>query len=97
MTEQKSMLHVYWKRELVGRLWRTDRNQIHFSYDPSWIEDKRPMISFSMPVREGVYQEEAQSFFGNLLPEGDFRRKIEQLFKVSSDNDFSLIKEIGGY
>jgi serine/threonine-protein kinase HipA len=54
------------------------------------------MISFSMPVREEVYQEEAQSFFGNLLPEGDFRRKIEQIFKVSSDNDFSLIKEIGG-
>jgi HipA-like protein len=70
--------------------------RIHFSYDHSWVEAKKPMISFSMPVREEVYQEEAQSFFGNLLPEGDFRRRVEQIFKVSSDNDFSLIKEIGG-
>lgn len=96
MTEQKSMLLVYWKRELVGRLWRSDGNHIHFAYDPSWVAAKKPMISFSMPVREDVYHKEAQSFFGNLLPEGDFRRKIEQVFKVSSDNDFSLIKEIGG-
>jgi serine/threonine-protein kinase HipA len=96
MKEGHPLLHVYWEQELVGTLWSTATHQICFSYASPWVDNKKPKISLSMPVRVDSYQDEAQSFFGNLLPEGDFRRRIEQMFKISPNNDFSLLKEIGG-
>lgn len=50
----------------------------------------------SLPLSEEVNSVAAHNFFANLLPEGDFRRKVERQYKVSSHNDYSLIITIGG-
>lgn len=89
-------VEVYWEHEPVGTLSLSDTQLITFAYSTLWLRDKRQAISLSMPLRPEIYQREAQHFFGNLLPEGDFRRRIENLFKISADNDFSLLKAIGG-
>ncbi len=88
--------NVYWDQNIVGKLSQGENESLEFAYDPNWIHSTKPPISVSMPVLEKIYTKEAQTFFGNLLPEGDFRRRIEKLFKVSADNDYSLLNEIGG-
>lgn len=87
-------LKVFWGRRLVGELWSTAQ-AMQFRYADEWRQTGRP-ISISMPLSAQVYTKEAQNFFSNLLPEGDFRRKIERIYKVSEDNDFSLLARIGG-
>ena len=89
-------LTVFWANQEVGQLVQTKTGAIHFAYSQIWIRGRKAPISLSMPVSDKPFHEEAKAFFGNLLPEGDFRRRIERLFKVSSDNDFSLLAEIGG-
>ncbi len=89
-------LNVYWEADLVGSLYQEDGDSLEFEYAKIWLESGRPAISFSLPLQSKRFGKEAHNFFGNLLPEGDFRRKIERLFKVSPDNDFSLLAQIGG-
>lgn len=91
-----NILNVYWSKDIVGELNSDDQDLFDFTYSKDWIAQGKPAISLSMPVRKEAYQKEARTFFGNLLPEGDFRRRIEQLVRVSANNDFSLLKEIGG-
>ena len=91
-----SVLSVYWDSTKVGTLERTEDGRLQFRYDLSWLEAHRQPISLSMPLTDRVMNETAHNFFANLLPEGDFRRKIERLFKVSVDNDYSLLEAIGG-
>lgn len=94
-TNSKS-LDVYWGAKFVGTLSSDEQDLLSFAYAASWISENGPPLSLSMPLRKEAYQKESRTFFGNLLPEGDFRRRIEQLVRVSTDNDFSLLKEIGG-
>ncbi|MBC7533339.1 MAG: HipA N-terminal domain-containing protein [Oligoflexus sp.] len=89
-------LSVFWENDLVGRIFQTEAGRLSFQYAESWLNGRRTAISFSLPLQKEAFGEVAHSYFGNLLPEGDFRRKIEKLFQVSLENDFSLLKHIGG-
>lgn len=88
-------LNVYCDDQKVGKIWLDAGVKVHFQYDPDWLKDGFP-ISMSLPLRTGDYEQVAHNFFANLLPEGDYRQKIERMFQVSSGNDFSLLAAIGG-
>lgn len=88
-------LNVFWEESIVGQIWSDDNVALQFQYDSEWVKSGFP-ISLSLPFNDGVYGQVAHNFFANLLPEGDYRQKVERLFKVSSGNDYSLLAAIGG-
>ena len=92
--EANEQLVVFWGSERVGYLER-NLDDLCFRYDQKWLEDGQA-ISLSLPLAATTYTVAAHNFFGNLLPEGEFRRKIERIYQVSEDNDYSLLRTIGG-
>ncbi len=104
MATDPDALEVWRGRRLVGRIRRQvepsrrDRERIGFRYDERWMAQGGFPISRSLPFeRGGVFEEggEAGRFFGNLLPEADFRRQIVRALRIS-DTDFSLLRALGG-
>lgn len=91
-------LNVFLLNKRVGKLWLNDRQEFVFRYDADYLESEGPVpISVSLPLSNELYeQSRVRSFFSNLLPEGELRSKIAREKKISVDNDFLLLKEIGG-
>ncbi len=91
-------LRVYYDTHLVGHLSLTVHGRMNFKYDEHWLENSFGFpISISLPFQKDIFEEEqARSFFSNLLPEGDIRRFIAQRFGCSPENDFKLLEAIGG-
>jgi serine/threonine-protein kinase HipA len=89
-------LPVFWEDFLVGKIACDPQGLISFTYAPEWLASGSPAISLSLPKQSKAFTETAHNFFANLLPEGDYRHKIERLFQISSANDFSLLSAIGG-
>jgi serine/threonine-protein kinase HipA len=90
-------LDVYLHEERVGILERMPQAKLGFSYEPAWVERGGPPISLSLPVREETYGDEAcRPFFKGLLPEGDFLKAIARAIRVSAENSFTVLQEIGG-
>ncbi|MEM7179926.1 MAG: HipA N-terminal domain-containing protein, partial [Spirochaetota bacterium] len=89
-------LYVFFADQKVGVLQQEEGSDISFQYSMEWLERGLGAISISLPLREEKYTAKKNSFFANLLPEGDFRIKIERLFQISSGNDFALLQAIGG-
>lgn len=91
-------LTVFWDTHLVGQIWLDKKQNLVFRYDKNFIdrEDAHP-LSIRLPLREDPYLEDAsRPFFSNLLPEGDIRELISKVVHVSKNNDFALLREIGG-
>lgn len=95
-TQNENCLHVYWGKQRVGSLWSNADLDLSFAYSPDWLQRGRGPISLSLPLSEKKYEKLAHNFFANLLPEGDYRRSIERLFRVSADHDFALLEILGG-
>jgi serine/threonine-protein kinase HipA len=90
-------LDVYLHQDLVGILERGEQARLRFRYSPEWVERGGERLSLSLPLREGIFDdEECRPFFAGLLPEGEFLRSIARFFQVSADNPFSVLQEIGG-
>ncbi|MDA3941755.1 MAG: type II toxin-antitoxin system HipA family toxin [Spirochaetia bacterium] len=91
-------LKVLYQKKLVGKLFSNDNSQITFEYSSAWKEssDSFP-VSFSMPL-SGEYKRgrEDHRFFANLLPESKAREGICRGLGISIDNDYQLLKAIGG-
>lgn len=67
-----------------------------FRYSEEWLPDNQP-LSRSLPLRlEPFEYDECQPFFGGLLPEGQARAAVARELRLSEDNDFSLLRELGG-
>lgn len=79
----------------AGRL-IDDGHHLTFSYSEGWVAAGRPPISQSLPVRDEHPREAARAFFEGLLPEGDLRDLLAARLGVSSDNEFSILEQIGG-
>jgi serine/threonine-protein kinase HipA len=91
-------LNVFWDTRLVGQIWLDKKQNLIFQYDKDYFdrEDAHP-LSLRLPLREDPYGEDAaRPFFSNLLPEGDIRDLISKVVHVSRNNDFALLREIGG-
>jgi serine/threonine-protein kinase HipA len=91
-------LKVIYQNKLVGKLFLNDSSQITFDYSSEWKEspDSFP-ISISMPLSGKNKQgREDHRFFANLLPESRAREAICRGLGISIDNDYQLLKAIGG-
>ena len=90
-------LEVWLFTDRIGTL-ELIEGQLSFRYSPDWLS--RPdavTLSSSLPLQaESFDDHRSRPFFAGLLPEGQLRRLIAQLFQVSSQNDFALLDHIGG-
>ncbi|MFH1811872.1 MAG: type II toxin-antitoxin system HipA family toxin [Pseudomonadota bacterium] len=91
-------LLVFYQRELVGQLDRLDDGSLEFCYAPSWLGSPgRFAVSLSLPITGEAYAGAVvASFFGNLLPEGAVRTLVARRLGLSEDNDFALLRALGG-
>lgn len=90
-------LGVYFEARLTGEIEQMKSGSMEFKYDPAWLGDKESFaLSYSLPKQDKVFSTEADSFFGNYLPEGPVRQAICEIQGISIDNDFALLKKIGG-
>ncbi len=82
----------------MGFLNSDDKVQMKFEYSPEWLNrnDTFP-ISQSLPLTGDFSQgKDDHRFFANLLPEATAREAICRGLGISIDNDFELLKAIGG-
>jgi serine/threonine-protein kinase HipA len=95
-------LNVWTNGHHVGYLWRDGRNQMGFQYSNEWLENVvRFPVSKTLPLRAEAFEPGAENgiahnYFANLLPEADSRKRICREKKISFDNDFELLRAIGG-
>ncbi len=93
----KEQLFVHYQEELVGSIIQVDSQNMRFEYAGSWCESTKSFpISISLPLDGGFASAKGHSFFSNLLPEGSVRDQICKALKISSKNDFELLRAIGG-
>lgn len=92
----RKALGLYYNAQKVGTLTEDPQNQIEFTYEDSWNRSSDGFaISQSLRGKktDGI---EAQNYFANLLPEGDVRLDVCRKLGISNDNDFELLKALGG-
>jgi len=95
-------LNVWTNGHHVGYLWRDERNDIGFQYSEEWLENPvRFPVSKTLPLRSdefesGTEDRIAHNYFANLLPEANSRKRICRENKISFENDFELLRAIGG-
>lgn len=95
-------LNVWTNGHHIGYLWRDERNEIGFQYSVEWLESPvRFPISKTLPLKAEPYEAGAENrvahhYFSNLLPEANSRIRICREKKISVDNDFELLRAIGG-
>jgi len=90
-------LEVYLGIRHVGVLSR-EKGQLVFQYDRQWLNDpdSHP-LSLSLPLREAPYADaETRTWFGNLLPEGDFLNAVARRLGRSTGDVFGLLVDLGG-
>ncbi|WP_051678521.1 type II toxin-antitoxin system HipA family toxin [Thiomicrospira pelophila] len=89
-------LYVFYKSALVGQLVKTAARHMQFTYDQAWLDSEEAFaLSISLPLGNQPF-EHAETFFANVLPEGDVRSALCRKLGLSAKNDFGLLAEIGG-
>lgn len=90
-------LHVFIHNQLAGVLSQKDR-LFAFEYASEYLASSHPTpLSATLPLTSDAHtSDRVKAFFSNLLPEGDLRNLIAKDRKISVDNDFALLREIGG-
>ncbi len=84
--KNEDVLLVWYKKSLVGKLWRNAAGIIGFEYEKRWVEEGFA-ISQQLPLTEKEYSSEsgvAHHFFVNLLPEAGARAHIVRDLKISN-------------
>ncbi len=91
-------LSVYYETTLVGYLSEGDKQALCFSYTNDWlINDTAIALSPDIYLSDQLFSGDVvESFFGNLLPEGDVLDFISQAIHISSSNVFGLLERFGG-
>jgi serine/threonine-protein kinase HipA len=90
-------LTVLFHDTVAGHLRLID-GKLSFSYDAQYlVNPQATKLSFALPLQADAFSAQAsKAFFGGLLPEGKLRTLLSKQFGVSKQNDFALLKEIGG-
>ncbi len=95
-------LNVWVNGHHVGYLWCDKRKEMGFLYSNEWLENTiRFPVSKTLPLRKEAFEPGAENgvahnYFANLLPEADSRKRICREKKISVENDFELLRAIGG-
>jgi serine/threonine-protein kinase HipA len=79
----------------AGRLEQID-GRMRFVYRADYVAAGGAPLSCSLPVDGREHDREAETFFANLLPEGEVRTLVARRLGVSAGNDFGLLHAIGG-
>lgn len=91
-------LNVFLNQIHIGELTQNKKNQLAFTYAPSWLQNERA-FSFSLPflLREEPYVgKDVYAYFDNLLPDNmSIRRKIALQTKAESSEVFDLLAQVG--
>jgi serine/threonine-protein kinase HipA len=90
-------LEVYMGLGHVGTLSR-ENGRLAFRYNRQWLDDpgSHP-LSLSLPLREAPFDDsETRTWFGNLLPEGDFLNAVARRLGRSTGDVFGLLVDLGG-
>ncbi len=95
--DDEHRLIVFLHGRRCGELRQSNRGVTYdFRYYEEWLRETRS-LSRSLPVRPESFEYEAcQPFFAGLLPEGQARAAVARELRLSEDNDFSLLRELGG-
>ena len=91
-------LGVWCGTRRVGLLGRSPSGAMEFQYDSAWIREGGFAISQSLPLESfesTTAEDQAHSFFANLLPEGEARTLVARRCRIP-DDDFELLRAIGG-
>ena len=90
-------LAVWLQGERVGSLSLVD-GRMAFHYASSALDNPNtPALSISLPQRSSPYTDgEARPFFAGLLPEGAQRARLERITHVSRQNEFGMLRALGG-
>ena len=76
----------------IGTLWQIE-GRLSFAYAPG----ATAALSQSLPIRPEPFDDRAsRPFFAGLLPEGGKRKQIAKTLQVSTQNDYALLKSLGG-
>ena len=93
----RDQLYVHYRLQRVGAILHSESGLMQFSYSDGWRESACAFpISLSLPLDGSFSQAASHHFFANLLPEGNVREQICKSLKISPNNDFELLKAIGG-
>lgn len=81
----------------IGILSR-ENGGLAFVYNPPWLDDPRSHpLSLSLPLRKAPFADiETRTWFGNLLPEGDFLNAVARRLGRSTGDVFGLLVDLGG-
>ncbi len=89
-------LTVYFADLIVGYISLDSDNLINFDYSSEWLENKNAFaLSQQLPLERFTFVDVAQMYFSNLLPEGKIRKILSAKFRISDDNDFQMLAQIG--
>jgi serine/threonine-protein kinase HipA len=90
-------LEVHYRTHPIGVITQRESGLMYFRYGDAWIESPQAFpISLSLPLDGSFGEAASHHFFANLLPEGNVREQICRSLKISVNNDFQLLKAIGG-
>lgn len=95
MTSARELVVRYQDRDVARVI--VEGEQLGLHYEREWIASNGFPISLSLPVVDApVVGGAAHAFLKNLLPEGQAREAVCRRLGISIDNDFALLRAIGG-
>ncbi|MFK5948541.1 MAG: type II toxin-antitoxin system HipA family toxin [Methylococcales bacterium] len=91
-------LNVFFDALLVGYLTENEKQGLCFNYTPEWLNNysASPLSPNLLLSKQSFEGEPVESFFENLLPEGDVLDFISQAAHISAGNVFGLLERFGG-
>jgi serine/threonine-protein kinase HipA len=92
-----SQLSVYLGDRHVGNLRDVGNAQLEFNYTVEYLNNPALAISNSLPLRAGPFADvECRAFFAGLLPDDQELDNLARHLKISRNNVFQLLSEVGG-
>lgn len=81
----------------AGELRQEPGGRCVFTYDPTYLEQRKPAIAFTLPRRAEPYLNEngLHPFFDNLVAEGWLRNAQARALKVKPEDRFALLLAFG--
>jgi len=91
-----TQLLVFLYDHLAGVLRDVGNAQIEFSYDQSYLTEVAVPISNSLPLQDDAFSDvQCRAFFSGLLPDDTKLDSLARYLKVSRNNVFKLLSEVG--
>jgi serine/threonine-protein kinase HipA len=88
---------VYYADRYAGELRQEPGGRCVFTYDPTYLEENRPAIAFTLPRRaeSHICEQGLHPFFDNLVAEGWLRNAQARALKIDPSNRFALLLAFG--